>query len=104
MVKKLKDLDDVLTDICGIASNQGIPLWVLPIHLDIWVDTHLKFCTPIMGKLELNFHGTALCRARVFEILKKVNEVTPITIITISGRVFHVTKTEEFANKRCEAY
>jgi hypothetical protein len=104
MAKELKDLDDVLTDLCNDASRKGVPLWTTPIELNLWIDTHLKFCTPVIGKLLLDFQATAFRRDRVFSILRMIDSVTPIAMMTIKGKEYHITKTEVFMNKPCEAY
>jgi hypothetical protein len=58
----------------------------------------------VIGKLLLDFQATAFRRDRVFSILRMIDSVTPIAMMTIKGKEYHITKTEVFMNKPCEAY
>jgi len=102
MVEKFKSIQDVLNE---IKRDYKTMLYSTPISLTLWIDTHQKFCTPILGKLRLDFGGTAFRTEMVLAILLKINKVTPITMILIEGhpfKVYRVTKTEEYMNKSCE--
>lgn len=100
MRMKLRDLNFILRKIISDVHETGIPFCSHPMELGIWVDTDQKTCYPIVGRMDVNFHGT-VDEKRCIEILRKINEITPISMIVIEGKEYHATKIEEYMKKPC---
>jgi hypothetical protein len=104
VTKKLKDLDTVLSDIHSDVTKTGIPVCMLPMTIFLWIDTNQKTCAPIVGHIEINFHGT-INEEKLFSIIQNIDKVTPVSMIVTEGhpfKAYRVTKTEAFMNKPCE--
>lgn len=100
MVKKPEDLNAVLRSMHNYASHRGIPVSVCHMILHLWLDTNQNDCSPICGQMDVNFRGT-VDEHKVFALLKVIDGLTPIFQINIEGKVFCVSKTEKYMNKRC---
>lgn len=104
VIKKLKDLNTILSDIHIDVRKTGIPVCMFPITIFLWIDTNQKTCVPIVGHMEINFHGT-INEEKLFSIIQGIDKVTPVSMIVIEGhpfKTYRVTKTEAFMNKPCK--
>jgi hypothetical protein len=101
MVRKSGDLSTILYEIHKFASKTGIPISVCPILLHLWLDTNQENCSPICGQMKVDFGGT-INEPKIFVFLKLIDKFTPIFQIDIDGKIFCVSKTEEYMHKKCD--
>jgi hypothetical protein len=96
MTEELKDLATIFdNDLC-----KDVPLWD-ELELVVWVDT--VQCKPVTHKLKINGLGL-FDFSETKKLLLGIDAVFPIVAIIVKGyKVYRVTKTEEFMNKKCEA-
>jgi hypothetical protein len=95
---KLKTLENVLSELIHERSKLGVPISTKSIELFVWTDT--IECKPIVGRIFIAFNGT-LPEIKIFEIVRLIDRLSPITMIRFNKKEFHVTKTEEFMKKPC---
>lgn len=95
----MSTLEDALNRIYADIHKSGIPLCINPITLLLWLDTDQKTCVPIIGTMKISFKVN---EKKVFDIFRSINNATPIYAIKVHGITFHITKIEEFMEKRCE--
>lgn len=95
---KLKTLEDKLSEICRDTRKLGTPLFMREFKLFVWTDT--IECEPVVGMVNIYFNGS-VSEGRILDILRKIDSVTPISMIDFKYIKYHVTKTEEFMKKPC---
>jgi hypothetical protein len=96
----MSTLEDAINRIYVDGHRAGIPICANSMRLALWVDTDLRTCTPITGYMDISFEVE---EGKVFAILRAIDKATPIYSIKIKRTTYHITKTEEFMKKRCEA-
>lgn len=101
MAKKPEDLNAVLRSIHRFTTQRDTSLSTIHIILHLWLDTKQNDCSPICGKVFVDFRGT-VDEPKIFALLKLIDGFTPIFQIDIWDKVFCVSKTKEYMNKRCE--
>lgn len=95
----MQTIEDALNRMEMDANKQTLPLSIFPITLYLWLDTNQKTCAPITGTLrfQVNARNFIIC-----DLIRAINKVTPIYAMKIRRTTYHIMKTEEFMNKRCE--
>lgn len=94
--KELRDLKTILDE----DLHKDHPFFN-GIELAIWTNTTKK-CSPVIRNIKLEGIG-CLDYDEVQKLLLTIDSVYPIVVITIKGyKVYRVTKTEDFAVKKCE--
>ena len=95
----MSTLEDVLSRMCVDAHKSGIPFCTHPMTLHLWLDTDQNTCAPITGSMNISFEVN---ESKICDILRAINSATPIVMIKVKRIIYHITKIEEFMNKRCE--
>ena len=95
----MSTLEDALNSIRNDARKVSIPICVFPISLYLWLDTDQKTCAPIIGEMKVRFNAN---EAKICDIIRAIDKATPIYKIKRRHSTYHITKIEEFMNKRCE--
>jgi len=87
-----------MLDICRDTRKLGIPLGVREFKVFIWIDS--VGCKPVVGMITMNFNGS-VSESSILDILRRVNSITPISMIEFKYVKYHITKTEDFMKKPC---
>lgn len=82
------------------STSSGVPLHIFPITIFLWLDTDQKTCEPITGTMKVRFNVNA---SKFGDIIRAIDKATPVYKIKRKHATYHITKIEEFMNKRCEA-
>jgi hypothetical protein len=97
---EMSTLEDTISRIFVDIRKSAKPLCIYPIVLYLWLDTDQTTCEAIKGNMSISFE---VDEGKIFAIFRAVDKVTPIYSIKVGTITYHITKTEKFMNKRCDA-
>jgi hypothetical protein len=97
----MSTLEDTISRIFVDIRKSAKPLCMYPIELNLWLDTSQSTCEAIKGSMKISFE---VDEGKIFAIFRAIDKITPIYSIKVGTITYHITKTERFMNKLCEAY